>query len=150
MARCLLIEANLPKYLWNYAVRAAAYIRNRCYCPRIAKTPFEMLTSKKPNLENMHLFGSRCYTYIEDKRKLDPRYDEGIFVGHDPTSPAYLVYYPEEDKLRKVRLVKFTDKIPNNDKSDYETEYCWRRGTLLNEGTETEETDDANEHSLPF
>ena len=48
--------------------------------------------------------------------------------------------------MRKVRLVKFTKKIPNNDKSDYETEYCWRRGTLLNEGTETEETADANEH----
>ena len=70
MARCLLIEA-------NYAARVAAYIRNRCYGPRIDKTPFEMVTSKKPNLENMHLFGSRCYAYIEDKRKLDPRCDKG-------------------------------------------------------------------------
>ena len=30
-ARCLLIEAKLPKFLWNYAIRAAAYIRNRCF-----------------------------------------------------------------------------------------------------------------------
>ena len=54
MARCLLFEAKLPKFLWNYAVRAAAYIRNRCYSPRLGKTPFVMLTSRKPKLENMH------------------------------------------------------------------------------------------------
>ena len=29
MARCLLDESNLPKYLWSYAVKAASYIRNR-------------------------------------------------------------------------------------------------------------------------
>src|SRR6218665_3105995 len=36
MARCLLIESQLPKELWTYAVRAAAYTRNRCFCPRTA------------------------------------------------------------------------------------------------------------------
>ena len=111
MARCLLIEAKLPKFLWNYAIRAAAYIRNRCFCSRVGKTPYEMLTSKKPKLDNMHIFGSQCFAYTEKKKKLDPRCDEGIFVGHDPSSPAYLIYYPETDNLRKVRLVHFTDKI---------------------------------------
>lgn len=116
MARCLLIEAKLPKFMWNYAVWAAAYIRNKCYNSRLDKTPYEVLMSKKPKLENMHISGSLCYAYVEKKAKLDPRREKGIFVGYDSCSPAYLVYYPGTDSLRKVRFVHFTDKF-NFDKS---------------------------------
>ena len=31
LVRCLLLEAKLPKKLWTYAVKTAAYIRNWCY-----------------------------------------------------------------------------------------------------------------------
>ena len=34
MARCLLLEPKLPKYLWTYALKDASYIQNRCYSPR--------------------------------------------------------------------------------------------------------------------
>ena len=46
MARCLLLESNLSKTLWTYAVQASVYIRNRCYNPRTDKTPFEVFTGK--------------------------------------------------------------------------------------------------------
>ena len=51
MARCLLVESQLPKYMWSYAVMTSAYISNRCYNNRIGKTPFEAVTLKKPNLK---------------------------------------------------------------------------------------------------
>ena len=44
MARCLLLEAKLPKMLWTYAVMASAYIRNMCFNDRLGKTPYEALT----------------------------------------------------------------------------------------------------------
>ena len=47
MARCLLLEANLPKFLWTYAVMASAYIRNRCFNDRLGKTPYEALSGFK-------------------------------------------------------------------------------------------------------
>jgi hypothetical protein len=56
MARCLLLEANLPKMMWTYAVMESAYIRNRCFNDRLGKTPYEALTGLKPNLSNMHVF----------------------------------------------------------------------------------------------
>ena len=31
MARCILLDKGLPKYMWPYAVSYAAYTRNRCY-----------------------------------------------------------------------------------------------------------------------
>ena len=73
MARCLLIEAQLPKYMWSYAVKTACYIRNRCYNPRTGKTPVELMTGRRPNLSKMNVFGSKCCAYEQDKKKLDPR-----------------------------------------------------------------------------
>jgi hypothetical protein len=53
MARCLLLEANLPKMMWTYAVMASAYIRNRCFNDRLGKTPYEALIGLKPNLRRL-------------------------------------------------------------------------------------------------
>jgi hypothetical protein len=110
MTRCLLLEAKLPKTLWTYAVRASAYIRNRCYNPRTGKTPYEVFTGTKPNLSNMHVLGTICYAYVQDKKKLDPRSEQGVFLGYDGLSPAYLVYFPEKNDVKRVRCVKFNVK----------------------------------------
>ena len=110
MARCMLIESNLPKELWTYAVMTAAVVRNRCYNKRGGQTPYQMLTGKKPNLSKMKTFGSPCYAYKQDKKKLDSRCEKGIFVGYDKNSPAYLVFYPNTGKVVKNRLVKFITK----------------------------------------
>lgn len=126
MARCLLIESNLPKFLWTYAVMASAYTRNRCYNTRIKKTPFEAFSAKKPNISNMHIFGSVCYAYVQHKKKHDARSEKGIFVGYDKGSPAYLVYFPDTGAVKKVRCVKFAK--PNVDVgSDVasDSEYDW-------------------------
>ena len=117
MARCLLIDAELPKQFWTYAVMTSAHIRNRCYNPRIGKTPYECLTGIKPNLSNMHVFGSVCYAYVQNTTKLDPRAEKGIFVGYDRSSPAFLVYCPQAKTVRKVRCVKFTENFDNVDET---------------------------------
>ncbi|KAJ8038704.1 hypothetical protein HOLleu_16202 [Holothuria leucospilota] len=118
MARCLLLEANLPKHLWTYAVKTAAYIRNRCYNKRLQKTPFETFTGKKPNLANMHIFGSPCYAYVHETKKLDSKGKQGIFVGYNHKSPAYLVYYPHSGMVQRARLIKMASEF---------TTYCIRK-----------------------
>ena len=89
MARYILKEANLPKYMWSYAIMSLTYIRNRWYNNRIRTTPHEISTGTKPNLLNMHLFGSICYAYVQNPKKLADRGKKGIFVGYDKYSPAY-------------------------------------------------------------
>ena len=109
MARCLLLDAKLPKMLWTYAVMASAYIRNRCFNDRLGKIPYEEMTGLRPNLRNMHVFGAVCYACVQNLKKREPRSKEGIFVGHDKNSPAYLVYFPESMKVERVMCVKFFD-----------------------------------------
>ena len=110
MARCLLIESKLPKYLWCYAIMAAVYIRNRCFSQRTKQTPVFLLTKKTPNVKHMHVFGSVCYAYVEKKKKLDNRAEKGIFVGYDQNSPSYLVYFPQTGKILSYRCVRFTEQ----------------------------------------
>ena len=111
MARCMLIEANLPKFLWTYAVYTSVYIKNRCLNRRLGITPFEAVTGKKPNLSKMQIFGTSCFAYIQNQSKLEPRCEKGVFIGYDKSSPAYLVYFKSKNQVKRVRCVKFCDNV---------------------------------------
>ena len=115
MGRCILLESKLPKYMWTYAIMASAYIRNRCFNQRIGKTPFEAVAKRKPNISNMHTFGQTCFALNQNPKKLDPRSEKGIFVGYDRDSPAYLVYFPNNGRVKKERCVKFFDSNEKNE-----------------------------------
>lgn len=64
-----------------------------------------MLTGKRLNLSKMWIFGSNCYAYKHDQKKLDPRCDRGVFVGR---------------KVTKHRLVKFIKKISSEEQTQTE------------------------------
>ena len=51
-----------------------------------------MITGRKPDLSKMNIFGSASYAYKNLKKRLDPKYEQGIFVEYDRNSPAYLVF----------------------------------------------------------
>ena len=112
MARCMVIENSLPKSLWTYAVMIAAVIRNRCFNNHLKQTPYRMLTGRKPDLSKMNIFGSTCYAY-KNLKKLDLKCEKGIFVGYDRNSPAYLVFYHENNRVFKHRLIKFISNVTN-------------------------------------
>jgi hypothetical protein len=64
----------------------------------------------------MHVFGVVYYAYVQNAKKLEPWSKEGIFVGYDKKSPAYLIYYPESRRVERVRCVKFFDSLsPENE-----------------------------------
>ena len=111
MGRALLIESNLPKYLWTYAIMTATHIRNCCYVKQINETPYGFITGTKPNISGMHIFGTVCYAYLHNQKELDPRSKMGYFVGYGKDSPSYLIYYLEDRCVKKHRIVKFTDKF---------------------------------------
>ena len=111
----MLLEAKLPKMLWPYAVMSSAHIRNRCFNNRTQSTPYQSLTGKKPDLSKLHKFGSTCYAYVQKPKKLEDRAKQGIFIGYDKGSPAYMVYFPKNHTVRKVRCVKFTNEATNVD-----------------------------------
>ena len=121
MARCMVIESNLPRSLWTYGVMTAAVIRNKCFNNRLKQTPYYMITGRKPDLSKMNIFRSICYAY-KNLKKLDPKCEKGIFVGYDRNSPAYLVFYPGDNRVLKHRLIKFISNVPNQQTQTYPTD----------------------------
>ena len=117
-ARCLVIEAGLPKFLWPYAAKYAVYARNRCLNHRLGITAYEAFTGRKPKLAKMQIFGSKCFAYVQDKKKMDQRSEEAIFVGFDSNSPAYQVYFPKQHTVKKVRCIQFLEEMSQQESLD--------------------------------
>ena len=62
----------------------------------------------------MHIFGLQCFAYVHGTKKLDPKGKQGLFVGYDSKSPAYLVYYPDADRVQRVRLIQMVTNSSSN------------------------------------
>ena len=71
------------------------------------------MTDNKPNLAKMHTFGKACFAMVQNPKELSDRAEKGIFVGYNKRSPAYLVYFPQTENAKKVRNVKFLNKVEN-------------------------------------
>ena len=97
----MLIESELPKFLWPYAIMMAAHLRNRCFRQKSGQTPYFLMINQKPNFKDMCQFGSVCYVLQQKSDKLSPKSKMGVFIGYDRYSPAYFVYFPSERKIVK-------------------------------------------------
>jgi hypothetical protein len=76
IGRALLIQSNLPKTFWSYAVSHAAYIMNRIPTPLLQnQSPYYMLYNSEPDLHTLKIFGSLVFasTLQIHRSKLYPR-----------------------------------------------------------------------------
>ena len=73
----------------------------------------DAVTKRIPNTNILQMFGSLCYGYQHHihKNKYDPMALPDVFLGYDPRSPAKLLYFPNENKIHKVKDVKFTIQL---------------------------------------
>ena len=86
---------NHPLNFWAEAINTACYIHNRVTLKtRTFMTLYELWKVRKPTVKHFHVFGSKCYILAdrEQRRKLDPKSDEGIFLGYSTNSRAYRVF----------------------------------------------------------
>ena len=68
-------------------------------CALKGKTPFEMKLKRKPNLANIHEFGSVAYVKDLKAGKLDSHTLAGHFVGYDIKSKGYRIYWPTKNHI---------------------------------------------------
>ena len=105
MARCLLLDADLPHKYWQYAATMAAYIRNRTPTTTNLnqKSPFWAMHGVTPDLTKLPIFGCKTLVHVPDEHrgKLDAKAQECIFLGYASGSKA-AVY---ENQISKKRFV---------------------------------------------
>ena len=96
--RAMLIESDLPKSLWGYAIQHANYLKNRTYTRALPnKTPYEMIHHKKPDLHDSPIWGKSIYVKIQQGDKLSPRAKNAKWIGHSIQSRplGILARFPE-------------------------------------------------------
>jgi hypothetical protein len=134
--KALLNNQGLSMFLWGETTMTTIYVQNRSP-HHILKDmiPEEAFSGKKPNVENLRIFGCPVYSHIpKDKRnKLEPSGKKGIFVGYSDSSKAYRIYIPEQHKIEVSRDVTFNEKMAFN--------------KCIKETIEEEEIEELNEES---
>nr|GFB78689.1 hypothetical protein [Tanacetum cinerariifolium] len=100
----MLTFVNLPSFLWAEAIATACFAHNRSIIyKRFDKTPYELISKRKPNIKFFRVFGCRCYLLndYEDVGKLKAKGDIGVFVGYSKESAAFRIYNKRTRKIHE-------------------------------------------------
>lgn len=110
-ARTMLIDSNLPIFLWDEAVATANYVQNRLLDPITKEIPYQVYYNKTVEQLDLHCFGCYAYHKIHDhkRRKLDPKAQRLHFLGYDNESNGYRLYNPCRRQTIVSRNVIFMD-----------------------------------------
>jgi transposase InsO family protein len=100
MTRAILIDSDVPKEYWPYAIRMANYLRNRAVRVRgTKKTPFEMWFGHPPDMSKFRIPFSRVWFHRKTNDKMEPRAIEGVFVGYESSRNHYMVMIKQDQKI---------------------------------------------------
>ena len=142
------------------------YIKNYCFHSAIGKTPYEKMYRSKPKVSSVKVFGCKAFSNIEKQfcGKLDHRAQEGIFLGFSNNSKTFIIgiqVQQEIYKITKSRNANFHEDVmfckAKNDRNQHsssegpsvaninfgdvnETEFCNEPFTILNEETDSRES----------
>jgi len=128
----MMLEHNIPYFLWPEAVAYACYLKNRSLTQALKEliTLEEAFTGKKPDISMLQEFGVKCWILQQDSQnsKLDPKSQEFIFVGLSDHNKAWRYWNPHSRQIQTSRNVIFENQtheyyytIPNPASSNNNT-----------------------------
>src|SRR5579872_5680303 len=111
-ARTMMQHAKLPTEFWAEAVSHAATLANITPREGQAKTPQELMWGRKPNVQNMRVFGCESFAHVDRslRQKFDPTSSIGIFVGFSKESKAFRIFDLQERRIRTTRTATFNEQ----------------------------------------
>ena len=123
-ARSMLQGKNMSNGFWAEAVNTAVYLKNRSPTKKLnLQTPFEVIYGYKPEVKHLRIFGCKAFAHIpkDDRRKLDAKSFECIFVGYHNDHKAYKLFHPSSHKLIASRDVVFHENADTSDQGHSST-----------------------------
>jgi hypothetical protein len=108
----MLHDQGLPLFLWVEACYTAVYLQNKSPHRVVGSmTPEEAFSGKNPEVGHFWIFGCITYSYVpsENRTKMEPMAERGIFVGYNETSKDFCIYLPSLRKIVLRRDVRFEE-----------------------------------------
>ena len=117
IARCMMIDSNMPSNLWAEAVNTATYLHARLPSRSLGSaSPHEKLYSKRAPIEHLRRFGSVAYKLIPTAQrvqtKFGPRSKLYAFIGYvHNTTKIWKLYDPVSKNVVHASDVVFDETI---------------------------------------
>ncbi|KAL6338645.1 hypothetical protein AAG906_021462 [Vitis piasezkii] len=113
MVRSMISHSTLPESLWGKAIKTAVYILNRVPSKVVAKTPYELWTSKKPSIKHLHVWGcpAEARPYKPNEKKLDSRTMSCYFEGYSERSRGFKFYDPSSRSFFETGNARFIEDV---------------------------------------
>ena len=106
----MMSHSDLPTSFWGYALETAAFTLNRVPSKSVQKTPHEMWTGKRPNMNFMKIWGCEACVKHQMTTKLEPKSHKCTFVGYPKETKGYYFFDPQENKVFVARTGVFLEK----------------------------------------
>ncbi|KAL8091815.1 hypothetical protein AgCh_034175 [Apium graveolens] len=108
MVRSMMSYANLPVFLWGYALETSTYLLNKVPSKSVPQTSYEIWKERKPSLKHVKIWG--CPTYVKkvDPDKLESRSVKCNFVGYPKETLGY--YFYTDHRVFVSRHATFLEK----------------------------------------
>ncbi|KAL0323638.1 UNVERIFIED_CONTAM: hypothetical protein Sangu_1983100 [Sesamum angustifolium] len=113
MARCLRLNAGLPKSFWTEAVSMACYLINRSPWASLGgKLVEEVWTGNPVNFYHLRIFGCSAYVHVlsGERLKLDSKSKQCIFLGYKKCVKGYKFCDPAARKMVISRDTVFDEQ----------------------------------------
>lgn len=118
-ARSVIHAKGLNENLWAEAVNYAVFTLNQSGTSSCkGSIPAEMWFGRKMKIENLKIFGCKCYVFIQDRfrGKTEKKSKSGIFVGYDIDAASFRVQLDDDKQIVSSNDVIF-DETPDNGES---------------------------------
>jgi hypothetical protein len=105
-------EYKTPDSFWPEAINTACHAVNRLYIHKyLNKTPYEIITGKKPNVHYFRVFRCKCFILHKKPKasKFGPKVDEGFLIGYGTNEHAYRVFNKTTGCVETMVDVKFDE-----------------------------------------
>lgn len=98
--RALLLDRQMPRTLWPYAMETAAYLHNLVPSGGDKMTPHELFFGKKPDVSHLRVLGCKATVHIPSKKrdKLDAVSRMCLFLGYSRESKAWRFWDVDENR----------------------------------------------------
>ncbi|RVW79209.1 Retrovirus-related Pol polyprotein from transposon TNT 1-94 [Vitis vinifera] len=108
MVRSMISHSTLPESLWGEADST-----HEVPSKAVAKTPYELWTSKKPSIRHLHVWGcpAEARPYKPNEKKLDSRTVSCYFVGYSKRSRGFKFYDPLTRSFFETGNAKFIEDV---------------------------------------
>eukprot|EP00873_Tetraselmis_striata_P042899 jgi/Tetstr1/463163/TSEL_008097.t1 len=126
-SQAMLLHAGHDCTFWDWAYLHAVYLCNRQWGSSVNAIPYTLMTGRKPDLTDLHIFGCVAWVNIPvpvrtAKGKMTPKSWPGIYVGHHEDTAGYRIYNPVVRHETTTRDVIF-DEAPRNYKGATTSNY---------------------------